>query len=1547
MTDKLYFGATTACHLNQQPNTFMRTQLFKRLNVLLCFGFLLLGANYRMQAQISVGPTGSVINTFATQPVVADGWSTVSVGTSGATYGAGGLGNLENHIVTNTLASAVNVAIGSSGTVNPPSAFATARRNTVNLNVQTRPTGNDYLLLMATIRNDTGSNVSSVNISYSYGVDPAAPPVEEMPGHRAFYSFTGLRNSWQPLPSLSGLTTAGSLSATIPFNWASTSNLYIIWADDNADGGTEGVFTIDDFRVTAVPAGAPVILQHPQPQSVVPSGSATLSVQAFGALPLTYYWRLNSNVIAVSSSPTYTINNATLANQGFYSVIVSNSSGTATSTNAFVTVACSAPASIVGQPADQNLSSGGTINLGVSVAGTAPFSYQWFRNGSPLLNATNSTFTKANASIGDSGFYSVSVNNCAGTPAVSSNAIVSVSGESYVAIGLTSQLWKYRDDGVDRGTEWRGTNYDDSAWPSGQGVFAGGEDNAVVVGLRNTIVSLTNAAGARFATYYFRTTFNITNTDLVPLTLIASNLVDDGMIIYLNGAEVLRYNMPGGVIDATDVALAANPGGEGVFIISNLPPSSLVAGQNVLAVEVHQNSTASSDVVFGTGLIVAQRPPTPLTVTNQPSDLIVEETKRAEFPLGLRGEPAYIQWYHDGVAVPNAIFAPLVIENVTTNDAGTYWAVATNSFNSVTSIVVTLTITGDTNSPRLVEADGTFTGGTNILVSFSEAILPSTATNLSNYLITNTGGSSLSITRAVVQNGTNVLLTTAARAANVNWILVVNNIRDISPRQNLIAPNSTIPIRSLVALVGLGDAGWRFYNPNIFLPQDLGTAWKEFTYFGDTNVGWGANGISVFYNGAAENIPGPVGTALAQTSTLTSYFRKLLQNIQFSPGGLKLQISHVIDDGAVMYLNGAEFFRYNMPADPINYQTPALSEIGNLSRIGPISLDLPSLRQGSNVLAVELHTSVGASVDKYFGVQLNASVQSFSTGAVVITGGPDNLTVLENSSATFCVIQSGGATFQWQRTNNVNGWTNIPGATNQCYTIAATPITASNALFRVAVSNSTSGAISGNAVLTVLPDAAGPQLLSGFADSNRIVITFDEPVTVASAQVNGNYLVTNSVGQSIPVTGAALANGTNVTLTFASLLTPATYFVAVTNVRDISVAATPVSPGTYIRVGYSAMVVTLSNSWRYDDRANNYGSPTNWAARTYDDSTWKGPSNALFGAERGVAPNGTGTAYPGGIPVPVRTGLILTNFLVSPPTNVATYYFRTHFNSYASGRGTMTLRTILDDGAVVYLNGVEVYRQRMAAGVPAFTTLANASVGDAAFEGPFTFPVTNVLAGDNVIAVEVHQSSLTSSDVEWAGEFTVNVTPIPVNPGQAVLITTQPRSRTNSVHTVSSFNVVAVGGAPLHYQWRKNGVDLPNQTNTTLAFIDTDCANAGTYTVVVSNSFSSATSVAATLVVSNCVIIDCPPIPNWTNQLRFTTIGTNNLSAKLSNNVTRIILTWNNPPTNTCGSNAAVVLQRAMTITGPWTNIFTNVSGPAKITNAFTGTNAFYRLQVP
>lgn len=137
------------------------------------------------------------------------------------------------------------------------------------------------------------------------------------------------------------------------------------------------------------------------------------------------------------------------------------------------------------------------------------------------------------------------------------------------------------------------------------------EDNAAVTPLTNTVLSVTNAAGQRIITYYFRTTFFVSNNP-ASITLSAANLLDDGAVVYLNGTEAYRYRIAAGHNYQT---LADNQGSEATYETISFSSAALLQGTNVLAAEVHQVNASSSDVVFGLRLDDVT------TVTNQPPEV--------------------------------------------------------------------------------------------------------------------------------------------------------------------------------------------------------------------------------------------------------------------------------------------------------------------------------------------------------------------------------------------------------------------------------------------------------------------------------------------------------------------------------------------------------------------------------------------------------------------------------------------------------------------------------------------------------------------------------------------------------------------------------------------------------------------------------------------------------------------------------------------------------------------------------------------------------------
>ena len=166
-------------------------------------------------------------------------------------------------------------------------------------------------------------------------------------------------------------------------------------------------------------------------------------------------------------------------------------------------------------------------------------------------------------------------------------------GETLIARGAS---WTYLDDGSDQGTAWREAGFDDSAWGAGDAQFGYGD------GDERTVVGYGPDGGAKYVTTYFRHAFDVPDPSAY-LSLRLRLLRDDGAVVYLNGAEVARSNMPAGPIDYLTLAATGVSGGdEDMFVEFSLDPSLLVGGRNLVAVEIHQSSRSSGDISFDLSL---------------------------------------------------------------------------------------------------------------------------------------------------------------------------------------------------------------------------------------------------------------------------------------------------------------------------------------------------------------------------------------------------------------------------------------------------------------------------------------------------------------------------------------------------------------------------------------------------------------------------------------------------------------------------------------------------------------------------------------------------------------------------------------------------------------------------------------------------------------------------------------------------------------------------------------------------------------------------------
>ena len=232
----------------------------------------------------------------------------------------------------------------------------------------------------------------------------------------------------------------------------------------------------------------------------------------------------------------------------------------------------------------------------------------------------------------------------------------------------------------------------------------------------------------------------------------------------------------------------------------------------------------------------------------------------------------------------------------------------------------------------------------------------------------------------------------------------------------------------------------------------------------------------------------------------------------------------------------------------------------------------------------------------------------------------------------------------------------------------------------------------------------------------------------ATTQVE--YGTTATLGTATPHDSRLLRNHV---ATIAGLSQGSNYFFRAISTAD-GLQYTQSCQFATARLMTSTQIFGLTKSWSYT--TNNLDG-VSWKAPGYNDAGWLG--------------SGSGLLY-----VQENSASVSPKTTVMPPVSGAiprTYYFRTHFNFAGSTTGaSLIFSNYVDDGAVFYLNGVEIYRLRVAAAptVITYITAANGTPcagtpqsGDANTTCPDVFTIsgnllTNLVQGDNVLAVEVH-----------------------------------------------------------------------------------------------------------------------------------------------------------------------------------------------------------------
>jgi Immunoglobulin domain/Immunoglobulin I-set domain len=193
-------------------------------------------------------------------------------------------------------------------------------------------------------------------------------------------------------------------------------------------------------------SAAPAITAQPASKAVTPGQTATFSVTATGATPLTYQWQKNTTNITGATSSSYTTPATTTTDNGSqFRVVVTNSAGSATSNPATLTVSSTTTAApkITTQPANQTVAVGQAATFNVVVTGAPSPTYQWQKNGVNISGAVAASYSTPATVAGDTGStFDVVVTNSAGS-VTSTSATLTVNPVTTPPSGVDVTTYHY------------------------------------------------------------------------------------------------------------------------------------------------------------------------------------------------------------------------------------------------------------------------------------------------------------------------------------------------------------------------------------------------------------------------------------------------------------------------------------------------------------------------------------------------------------------------------------------------------------------------------------------------------------------------------------------------------------------------------------------------------------------------------------------------------------------------------------------------------------------------------------------------------------------------------------------------------------------------------------------------------------------------------------------------------------------------------------------------------------------------------------------------
>jgi RHS repeat-associated protein len=1135
-----------------------------------------------------------------------------------------------------------------------------------------------------------------------------------------------------------------------------------------------------------------------------------------------------------------------LAHAGNYDVIVSNGSGSVSSTVA--TLAVNTVPGITTQPVSVAQVENGSATLSVVATG-GNLNYQWRKGGEDISGATSSSIegTVDSYSVGN---YDVKVSNSCGT-ATSNEVLISLQ-----TVGI-------RDAYSTIEAESMNTHSGLSVWSSGIGSFSPGK------WVRYDNVDFGTGAGSV------------------------------GVAIALNGYQgqkmELRLDSPTGTLIGTLIPVST--GGGLNYVEQTTAITGATGIHNLYLVGLVEDVGNLNWFKFyrNTGLP---------SITTQPVSVSQCAGTTATFSVVANGTNLTYQWRKGGSNISGAIASTYAISNINTTHGGSYDVVVTSSEGTVTSQIASLSvnampvITGQpADVSKALSTSGTLsvtaTGGSLIYqwqkagdvinnattASYTISSVESYTVGIYNVKVTNGCGSVASNTALVsILQTTNrdAYSTIQAESMNTHSGLSVwsSGIGNFSPGKWVRYDNVNFGTGASSVGVSIALNGYQGQKMELRLDSPAGTligTLVPVSTGGGTNYQeqkttiTGATGIHALYLvGLVEDVGNLDWFKFYQSTTAPAITSQPANVTQCA--GTNATFSVTASGTGLTY-------QWRKGGTAINGATSASYTISGIT----------SAHAGSYDVVV---TNAGGSVTS------NVATLAL-TAATAITTQPVSVSKGVGSSATFSVVATGAAlTYQWRK-----GSTAISGATSASYTI--NPIASTHAGSYDVVVTGTCGAVTSSAAtltivaaptITTQPanvtQCAGTNAtFSVTASGTGLTYQWRKGGTVINGATSASYTISgitsaNAGSYDVVVTnagGSVTSNAATLALTAATAITtqPVSVSKGVGSSATFSVVATGAALTYQWRKGSTAISGATSASYTINPIASTH-------AGSYD-VVVTGTCGAVTSsaATLTIVPAPTVTTPPANITQCAGTN---ATFSVTASGTGLTYQWRkggTAISGATSASYTISGITSSHAGSydvVVTNTGGSVTSNAVTLALTAATAITTQPVSVSKGVGSSaTFSVTATGAaltyqwrkGGTAISGAASSSytisSVTAAD---AGSYDAVVTGTcgAVTSSAATLtlltapaITTHPANMTQCAGTNATFSVTA-SGTGLTYQWRKGGTAISGATSASYTISSITPAHAGSYDVVITNAGGSTISNAASLTVNTAPSITTQPV---------------------------------------------------------------------------------------